>query len=333
MTVEINSNDSSTEIFPVLVKAEESATTVEVDKVELGSDNFVEGAVLAVYDQDGNEIEQWVSESEPHILKALPAGSYILKELCAPDGYVKAEDKMFIVSETSDVQKVVLENDATKVEIVKTDFVTGEPVIGAKLQILDEEGREVAFWETDDQPYYIEKLKPGKYTLVETYAPDGYIKAESVEFIVEETGEIQRVEMKDDFTKVEITKTDFVTGEPVIGAKLKILNEDGKKVISWKTDGSPYYIEKLKPGKYTLIETYAPDGYLKAESVEFTVEETGEIQKVEMKDKPYLPTDEHIPHTGDTKRLLPLFLFAFASFCSIIAVRKAKGGRNDGKKL
>lgn len=45
-------------------------------------------------------------------------------------------------------------------------------------------------------------------------------------------------------------------------------------------------IERLKPGEYTLTETAAPAGYLLSEEVRFTVQETGEIQKVTMYDAP-----------------------------------------------
>ena len=41
---------------------------------------------------------------------------------------------------------------------------------------------------------------------------------------------------------------------------------------------------KLPVGEYTLREEQAPDGYLIAEDVKFTVKDTGKVQKVKMKD-------------------------------------------------
>ena len=122
--------------------------------------------------------------------------------------------------------------------------------------------------------------------LREETAPAGYLVAEDVLFTVKDTGVEQKVEMKDDYTKVEITKSDITDGKPVIGAKLTILDKDGKEVESWVTEEKPHYIEKLPVGEYTLREVTAPDGYEVAEDVKFTVAETGEIQTVVMKDVP-----------------------------------------------
>ena len=51
-----------------------------------------------------------------------------------------------------------------------------------------------------------------EYTLTETIPADGYATAESITFVVENTAEIQKVEMKDDTTKVEISKVDITVG-------------------------------------------------------------------------------------------------------------------------
>lgn len=61
----------------------------------------------------------------------------------------------------------------------------------------------------------------------------------------------------------------------------------------------------LPIGEYTLREETAPDGYLVAEDVKFTVKDTGEIKKVVMKDevKPTeTPTEtpEETPETPET---------------------------------
>lgn len=49
--------------------------------------------------------------------------------------------------------------------------------------------------------------------------------------------------------------------------------------------GEVHLIERLTAGEtYTLREEMAPYGYLMAEEITFTVEDTEEIQKVEMKD-------------------------------------------------
>ena len=157
----------------------------------------------------------------------------------------------------------------------------------------------------------MEMLPTGKYTLHEETAPDGYLVAEDVAFEVQETGEIQKVTMKDDVTKVEISKTD-IAGEELPGAKLTIHDKDGKVVESWTSGDKPHYIEMLPIGEYILHEESAPDGYLVAEDIRFEVKNTGEIQKVTMKDEAEKPPVEP-PKTGDgTKFLFWLLLTGLA---------------------
>ena len=78
----------------------------------------------------------------------------------------------------------------------------------------------------------------------------------------------------------------FENGHELPGAKLKITDASGNTIAEWETNGQPHRIERLKPGDYTLTETAAPAGYLLSEEVHFTVQETGEIQKVTMYDAP-----------------------------------------------
>lgn len=80
--------------------------------------------------------------------------------------------------------------------------------------------------------------------------------AESITFTVEDTAEAQKIEMKDDVTKVEISKTD-ISGKELPGAKLTILDKDGKTVESWTSEEKPHYIEMLPIGEYTLREESA----------------------------------------------------------------------------
>ena len=270
----------------------DAPTRIRISKLDIVTGEEVPGAELQIVDSDGNVVESWTSGTEPHPIegKLVAGATYTLVETLAPtaEGYVPAQSIQFTVEDDGKVQQVFMQDDYTKVSISKTDIATGAEVPGAHLQIVDGEGNILAEWVTDGTPHYIERLPVGTLTLIETQAPteDGYVRAENVTFEVLPTGEIQQVEMKDDFTKVEISKKDITNGDELRGAHLRISDADGNVVAEWTTDGQPHRIDRLQPGKYILTETAAPNGYKLAESVRFVVEESGRIQKVTMYDAP-----------------------------------------------
>lgn len=270
----------------------DAPTRVKISKADITTHEEIPGATLRVLDKDGNVVDEWVSEDTPHYMEAvLVAGeAYTLEETLVPDGsgYIPANSIQFTVEDDGKVQHVFMQDDYTKVQISKTDIATSKEISGAKLKITDADGKTITEWVTDGTPHYMERIPMGTYTLTETMAPteQGYVRAESITFEVGPTGDIQRVEMKDDFTKVEISKADMTDGRELPGAKLKITDASGSTVAEWETNGQPHRIERLKPGEYTLTETAAPAGYLLSEEVHFTVQETGDIQKVTMYDAP-----------------------------------------------
>ena len=114
---------------------------------------------------------------------------------------------------------------------------------------------------------------------------DGYVSASDVTFEVSEDGSIAEVEMKDEYSRIDISKTDLTTREELPGATLQIIDKDGKVLEEWVTDGKPHRVEKLPVGEELILrETSAPDGYIVAEEMKFTLEDTMEVQKAEMKD-------------------------------------------------
>ena len=315
-------------------------TEMWVSKRDLTNDEELPGATLAIKDMDGNIVTTWVSTDEPHRVTGLHFGeSYTLTEIRAADGYALADNITFCLIQKSDEDgnplgecevyylttknilfwkwddwkllddaTVIMQDDITKVQISKKDLTTKEELPGAELVIKDKDGTEIDRWISTDAPHYMEKLPAGEYTLTEVTAPDGYAIAERVEFEVLPTGEVQTFEMFDDTIKVKISKVDITTNEELPGAELVIKDKDGTEIDRWISTNGPHYVEKMPAGDYTLTEITAPNGYKVAESIDFTVLPTGEMQTVVMKDAREdtpTPTPDNTPTPDHTPQPTP----------------------------
>lgn len=241
---------------------------------------------------------------------------YYVREEKAPDGFISNNEAQEFSTEYAGadqaaiVVELTFEDEATTVEITKSSVTTGKELPGCELKVVDAEGNIVDEWTSTEEAHVIKELTVGQtYTLIETKPADGYATAESIKFTIEDTVDVQKVEMKDDVTKLEISKQD-IAGKELPGAKLTILDEDGKVVESWTSTNEPHYIEMLKIGKYTLREETAPDGYVVANDVAFEVKDTAEVQHVTMvdeaekKETPNTTTSTEGPKTGDDSNVM-----------------------------
>ena len=179
----------------------EKLITVEVDKVSeetAGVKTKIGGAVMQLKKADGTVVETWTTEKDKtKVFKGLTAGKYILHEKKAPDGYVTAKDIEFEVFAVSEVQKVEMVDEITKTEFTKTDAKTRKLLKGATMQILDEKGKVVKEWLSEEVPTKFEKLPVGKYTLHEAKAPLRYDLAPDISFEVKDTADVQSYTMAD----------------------------------------------------------------------------------------------------------------------------------------
>ena len=208
-------------------------------------------------------------------------------------------------SNVSDSTTVKL-NVVTVVEISKVDVTTGEELEGAHLVVKDASGKVIDEWTSTNEVHVIKNLTPGKYTLTETIAPDGYILSdETITFTVKSDGSVTKVKMENtpkDKPVVVISKVDSTTGEELAGAHLELRDEKGNLIEAWVSTNESHVIEGLAPGKYTLTEVIAPDGYeLSKETVTFVVKEDGTVDgKVIMYNT---PETIEVPSTGTFKTI------------------------------
>ncbi|WP_330636740.1 SpaA isopeptide-forming pilin-related protein [Blautia sp. NSJ-166] len=344
---------SGTSVAEYAFTFEDEQTTVELSKADLTDKKELPGASLKVTDEDGNTVDEWVSKEEAHIIKGLIAGKkYKMTETKPADGYVTAESIEFTVENTKEVQKHQMLDDVTKVEISKKDITDSSEVPGAKLFILDKDGKKVESWTSTDKPHMIEKLPVGEYTLREEQAPDGYLIAEDVKFTVKDTGKVQKVKMKDahPYGKLVIKKTDSTSKAALSGAEFELREKESGKVVeklvtdktgtatSGKIPIATYKNGKVeKTVEYILVETKAPNGYelsSKKEEIRFEYKDgkTKVIEIVKEIKNTKSPSGStptgNSPKTGDSTNIWLPILLAVLSACGIGGViwyKKKKG--------
>lgn len=237
--------DEKTAVIQKTITRTNVQTMVEIDKTEMAGSEEIDGCHLQITDTDGNVIVSWISGD-------LKSVKFTDKDL----GYQNLNSKL---TESKHL------------------------VIGGLKHDVD-------------------------YTLTETRPADGYVTADKITFQLQESKEDNEktlvwlktedgtydqqknhiVRMQDDTTKVAVSKTEIAGSEEIPGCELAITEKGTDTVIdSWISTADKHIIEKvLVAGKtYVLTEKRPADGYVTADRIEFTVQDTGEIQSVHMVDE------------------------------------------------
>lgn len=251
-------------------------TINEVSKVD-EKGNLLKGAEMTVTsNKTKNIIDKWISGQ--HIFDVTDEMKSQLIETGKAEG-------MYVDDEDSTVQYSIAKNkgkDDYTVMFVKDGVTTYTNI--------DLDGNETR--------HMIQGLVAGEeYVLKETKTPNGYATFKTQTFTAEE-GKDTTLSMTDEDTKIEISKQDITTKKELEGAKLKVTDKDGKVIDEWTSGKQPHMIKNLTAGEtYTLTEVIAPKNYKVAESIQFTVKDTGVAQKVVMYDE-LLPVKK--VKTGDS---------------------------------
>ncbi|MFK4467436.1 collagen binding domain-containing protein [Bacillus sp. RC252] len=303
-------------------------------KKDSESGQLLPGAKFDVIDKDGNVVETIITDGKGAALsKQLPVGTYTLKEVEAPKGYELSSSSVRVdvaanKTVTVDVlNKKIAEKATGQFEIVKVDANDKTKLLSDAEFEVYKDGEKIDTLRTDKTGKVIsKKLEPGKYTLKETKAPKGYkLLKEEIEVVVEANKVVQvQVENAKELGSLQVIKKDAESGKVLEGAEFRLKNENGQVVGEAKTTNKDGVVtfENLVPGKYTLEETKAPEGYkavelkvevnvvanevVKQEVMNEKVLGQFEIVKVDANDKTKLLSDAEFTVYKDGKKVAEL---------------------------
>ncbi|HFQ7829106.1 TPA: SpaA isopeptide-forming pilin-related protein [Streptococcus pyogenes] len=140
-------------------------------------------------------------------------------------------------------------------------------IINTKREVITQQGPKLEIEET----LPLESGASGGTTTVEDSRP-----VDTLSGLSSEQGQSGDMTIEEDSaTHIKFSKRD-IDGKELAGATMELRDSSGKTISTWISDGQvkDFY---LMPGKYTFVETAAPDGYEVATAITFTVNEQGQV--------------------------------------------------------
>lgn len=302
------------------------------------------------------------------IAEKIPFGKYYVQEIATDEHYVLNGEKYLVTFEYMGQEVTTISIDCGQfVNLLKRGRIEGhkvddksEPLENAVFGLFTADcvkfSRDTTIMTaaSDENGYFVfDEIPYGEYIIHEIESPRGYIlSGKEYAVSIAEDGEVIEITAENKPVTVEISKRD-VYGNELEGAKMQIIDSVGNIVDEWTSDGMDHIVTKIPVGNYTLKEIAAPDGYVIANDIRFTVDVYGNVT-VENADaaviaedgtpivimvdeaKPSLPDTPHTvttdnPHTGvspDNGICIYLMIGSVMLLSLIFASRK-NNERND----
>lgn len=221
------------------------------------------------------------------IADKIPFGRYYVQEIATDEHYILNGEKYLVNFEYMGQEMTTVYVDCGQFKNqLKRGTVKGikvneseEPLENAVFGLFTTDSETpVMIAESNENGYFeFVEIPYGEYIVKEITVPTGYILSdESYPVTISEDGEVIEITAVNQPITVEISKQD-VYGNELIGAEMELNNIDGETVEKWTSDGTNHVVTNLPAGGYTLKEVAAPDGYVIATDISFTIDEYGNV--------------------------------------------------------
>lgn len=242
------------------------------------------------------------------IAEKLPFAKYYVQEIATDESYMLNGEKYLVNFEYMGQEQTTVYIDCgTFINDLRRGSVSGKKVnengeslenalfglfsedeteFTAENAYLTDESDEDGNFSFTDIPY-------GKYIVKEIAAPTGYILSdEQYPVVIAEDGDVIEITAENKAITVAISKED-IYGNELEGASIQLIDENGDIVDEWTSDGENHIITNIPAGGYTLKEVAAPDGYIIATDISFTIDEYGNV------------TVDSVEATAETEDVIP----------------------------
>ena len=263
----------------------EAAGSLKIKKVGENGE-VLAGAVFEVFNANNESVGKITTGADGMAeLNNLPIGTYTLKEIKAPTGYVSDDKTQTIEVKTGETGAVQIVNNKVKGNIeIKKLSDSGKVLPNVEFTVFTEDGKEVQKVVTKENGIAnVEGLTYGKYYFLETKTPNGYIGNKTkYPFEIKEhnktlTFTVENTEVKGSVKLLKVDNEDI--SKKLEGAVFELKDESGKVVGEYKTDkNGEINVKDLAYGKYSFVEKASPHGYvLVKEPIMFEIKEHGKI--------------------------------------------------------
>ena len=285
-------------------------SAIIVKKVDANSGDPLQGAWFRVRFLGGVSgtggtviAERQTSSNGTFVLTGLKAGTYVVEEISAPNGYVLSEDDIqtvYLSGKDQDVITVTFGNESKgSVLIKKIDAITREPLSDVSFMVTESDGSVVGNsngqYTTDSAgTILIEGIDPDTTLVVkEIRAREGYVLDDTPQSIKVKSGETVTLEFRNyPEGTLHIIKKDAFTKEPISGVEFLITTSNGTAVGNnngrYTTDSSgSIVIPNLEPETTVIIkETKAKAGYILDDTPQQAVIKSNDVAIVEFLNQP-----------------------------------------------
>ncbi|EFI65079.1 VaFE repeat-containing surface-anchored protein [Bacillus anthracis] len=263
----------------------EAAGSLKIKKVG-ESGEVLAGAVFEVFNANNESVGKITTGADGTAeLNNLPIGTYTVKEIKAPTGYVLGDKPQTIEVKTGETGAVQIVNNKAKGNIeIKKFSDSGKVLPNVEFTVFTEDGKEVKKAVTNENGIAkVEGLTFGKYYFLETKTPNGYIGNKTkYPFEIKEhnkilTFTVENTEVKGSVKLLKVDNEDI--SKKLEGAVFELKDASGKVIGEYKTDkNGEINVKDLAYGKYSFVEKTSPNGYvLVTEPIVFEIKEHGKI--------------------------------------------------------